>query len=42
MRKGIIYQIAVMTPRKPNSAKRTFAKLKVMLQIKRFLLKYQE
>src|ERR1700742_3957523 len=26
-RKGVIYKIAVMSPRKPNSARRTFAKI---------------
>lgn len=39
MRKGIIYQIAVMTPRKPNSAKRTFAKLKVNVTNKKIFAK---
>lgn len=29
MKRGIVYKIAVMSPRKPNSAKRTFAKVKV-------------
>jgi small subunit ribosomal protein S12 len=29
MRKGIIYKIAVMSPRKPNSARRTFAKVRI-------------
>lgn len=29
MRKGVVYKIATMTPRKPNSAKRTFAKVRI-------------
>lgn len=29
-RKGIIYKIAVMSPRKPNSARRTYAKLRLV------------
>lgn len=28
-RKGMVYKIAVMSPRKPNSARRTFAKVRV-------------
>jgi small subunit ribosomal protein S12 len=39
MRKGIIYQIAVMTPRKPNSAKRTFAKVRVTISKKKIFAK---
>lgn len=27
LRKGVIYKIGVMSPRKPNSAKRTYAKV---------------
>jgi len=42
MRKGIIYKIATMTPRKPNSARRTFAKVRVgAKQKKKFLPKFQ-
>lgn len=29
MRKGVVYKIATMTPRKPNSARRTFAKVRI-------------
>jgi len=29
-RKGVIYKIAVMSPRKPNSARRTFAKVRLL------------
>ena len=29
-RKGVIYKITVMSPRKPNSAKRTFAKVRLL------------
>jgi len=40
-RKGMIYKIAIMTPRKPNSAKRTFAKVYVNINKKNYLLKFQ-
>lgn len=39
MRKGIIYKIAQMSPRKPNSAKRTFAKVRIGLKQKRIFAK---
>ena len=39
MRKGIIYKIAVMSPRKPNSARRTFAKVRVGSKQKRVFAK---
>jgi small subunit ribosomal protein S12 len=39
LRKGIIYKIAVMSPRKPNSAKRTFAKVRVSVNQKRIFCK---
>lgn len=39
MRKGVVYRIAVMTPRKPNSAKRTFAKVVVVYSNKRVFAK---
>lgn len=38
-RKGIIYKIAVMSPRKPNSARRTFAKTRVLINNKRVFAK---
>ena len=38
-RRGVIYKIAVMSPRKPNSAKRTFAKLKIIINNKRIFAK---
>jgi len=39
LRKGIVYKIAVMSPRKPNSAKRTFAKVKISLNQRRIFAK---
>lgn len=39
LRKGIVYKIAVMSPRKPNSAKRTFAKVKIGNKQKRIFAK---
>lgn len=41
MRKGIVYKIATMTPRKPNSARRTFAKVRVGFNKNEFLQKYR-
>jgi small subunit ribosomal protein S12 len=38
-RKGVIYKIATMTPRKPNSAKRTLAKIKLLHNQKRVFAK---
>jgi len=38
-RKGIVYKIAVMTPRKPNSARRTFAKVRIIISNKRVFAK---
>ena len=38
-RKAVVYKIAIMTPRKPNSAKRTFAKVRIMLNLKRVFAK---
>ena len=38
-RKGVIYKIATMTPRKPNSAKRTFAKVRLLHNNKRLFAK---
>lgn len=38
-RKGVVYKIAVMTPRKPNSARRTFAKTKILVSNKRVFAK---
>lgn len=39
MKKGIVYKIAVMSPRKPNSARRTFAKVRVGFKQKRIFAK---
>jgi len=39
MKRGIVYKIATMTPRKPNSARRTFAKVKVGFKQKRIFAK---
>jgi small subunit ribosomal protein S12 len=38
-RKGIIYKIATMSPRKPNSAKRTFAKVRLIFNQKKVFAK---
>jgi len=38
-RVAIVYKIAVMTPRKPNSAKRTFAKVRVRINNKKVFAK---
>jgi len=38
-RKGVIYKIAIMTPRKPNSARRTFAKVRLLVNSKRLFAK---
>lgn len=38
-RKGVVYKIAVMSPRKPNSAKRTFAKVRLLFNNKRLFAK---
>ena len=38
-RKAVIYKIAVMSPRKPNSARRTFAKARIILTNKRIFAK---
>ena len=34
-RRGIVYKLTTMTPRKPNSAKRRIAKLRVVYNLKR-------
>jgi small subunit ribosomal protein S12 len=39
MKRGVVYKIATMTPRKPNSARRTFAKVKVGFKQKRIFAK---
>lgn len=38
-RKGVVYKIAIMTPRKPNSARRTFAKVRLLFNNKRIFAK---
>ena len=38
-RKGIVYKITTMSPRKPNSARRTFAKVRLLLNNKRLFAK---
>jgi len=38
-RRAVIYKIAVMSPRKPNSARRTFAKARVIVNNKRVFAK---
>jgi small subunit ribosomal protein S12 len=39
MRKGVVYKVATMTPRKPNSARRTFAKIRIVINQKRIFAK---
>jgi len=38
-RKGVIYKITTMSPRKPNSARRTFAKVRLLWNNKRVFAK---
>ena len=38
-RKAIVFKIAIMSPRKPNSAKRTFAKVKIAINFKKVFAK---
>jgi len=38
-RKGVVYKIATMSPRKPNSAKRTFAKVRLTFSGKKIFAK---
>jgi small subunit ribosomal protein S12 len=38
-RKGIVYKISTMSPRKPNSARRTFAKVRVLISNKKIFAK---
>jgi len=38
-RKGVVYRIATMSPRKPNSAKRTFAKVRLNFSGRRVFAK---
>jgi small subunit ribosomal protein S12 len=38
-RKGVIYKIAVMSPRKPNSARRTYAKVRLICNGRRLFAK---
>jgi small subunit ribosomal protein S12 len=38
-RKAVIYKISTMSPRKPNSARRTFAKTRVLINKKRVFAK---
>jgi small subunit ribosomal protein S12 len=39
LRKALVYKIAIMSPRKPNSAKRTFAKVKLTYNNKKLFAK---
>jgi small subunit ribosomal protein S12 len=39
LRKGVVYKIATMSPRKPNSAKRTFAKVRILVSRKKIFAK---
>lgn len=38
-RRAVVYRIATMTPRKPNSARRTFAKVRVIINNKKVFAK---
>lgn len=38
-RKGVVYKVTTMSPRKPNSAKRTFAKVRLNFSNKRVFAK---
>jgi len=38
-RKGVVFKIATMSPRKPNSARRTFAKVRVLISNKKIFAK---
>jgi small subunit ribosomal protein S12 len=38
-RKGVIYKVTTMSPRKPNSARRTIAKVRLMFNDKRVFAK---
>jgi len=38
-RKGVVYKIATMSPRKPNSAKRTYAKVRLTYNGRRLFAK---
>lgn len=39
LRKGVVYKIATMSPRKPNSARRTFAKVRILISNKKIFAK---
>lgn len=39
LRKGVVYKIATMSPRKPNSARRTFAKVRISFNHKKIFAK---
>jgi len=39
LKRGVIYKIATMSPRKPNSAKRTFAKVRIITNERRLFAK---
>ena len=41
-RKGVIYKVTTMSPRKPNSSNRTFAKVRLLLINEKFLQKFLE
>jgi len=38
-RRAVVYKIAIMTPRKPNSAKRKFAKVRIVMSQKKIFAK---
>ena len=38
-RKGVVFKIATMSPRKPNSARRTFAKVRILISNKKVFAK---
>jgi len=39
LRRGVVYKIAIMSPRKPNSARRTFAKTRVLISNRKVFAK---
>lgn len=38
-RKGVVFKISTMSPRKPNSARRTFAKVRILISNKKIFAK---
>lgn len=38
-RRGVVFKLAIMSPRKPNSAKRRFAKVRILINFKKIFAK---